>query len=197
MASSALAAFSATQTIELPVPEEPVPIRHYLRQPKRLVDALGHTSRIESLGDNRFRLLMRPLSLFALTFQPTVDMQLRSRPDGTVRLKSVGCEIRGIEYINRRFSLELYGQLRPVEADGQTVLRGVADLAVRVELPPPLRYMPQAAIQPAGDRLLKSVLSTIEQRIRRHLLQDYERWVADGVEAEARTGWVADGSAAG
>ncbi|MBV9388445.1 MAG: DUF1997 domain-containing protein, partial [Chroococcidiopsidaceae cyanobacterium CP_BM_ER_R8_30] len=166
--------FTASQSVEITVPEEPIPIQHYLRQPQRLVNALVDPSRIEQVGRECFRLKMRPLAFMTIKIQPTVDMRVWTEPDGTVRLKSIGCEIRGVEYINQRFALKLEGYLSPCCLEGKTSsLKGKADLVVQVELPYPLSLMPQPIVETAGNGLLKSVLLTIKQRLLFQLLTDY------------------------
>lgn len=205
MSPVALAQFVATQAIDLPVAQEPVPIAHYLRQPHRLVAALAHESHIHPLADDRYRLEMRPLNFMHLEFQPTVDMRVWCEGDGTLRLRSLACDIRGIEYINQRFALQLFGRLRPVAVDGMTHLRGTADLGVQVELPPPLRFIPNSVIHSTGNRLLKGVLQTIEQRLRHSLLRDYGQWVNDAAVSsvnrpsaqrpEERSVWAIEASA--
>ena len=168
--------FIASQSVQIAVPKQPIPIQHYLRQPQRLVGALVDPSQIEQLGEELFRLKMRPLRFLTLTIQPTVDMRVWPEPGGTVRLKSTGCEIRGIEYINQRFALNLAGQLYPVQIDNLTHLKGRADLEVQVELPPPLWLTPAPILEATGNGLLKSVLLTIKQRLMHQLLSDYQRW---------------------
>ncbi|MEL6320154.1 MAG: DUF1997 domain-containing protein, partial [Cyanobacteria bacterium J06626_14] len=69
-----LSRFKAYQTVDITVSEEIVPIQHYLRQPQRIINALADPKRIEFLGDNVFRLKMRPLGFMMLKIQPTVDM---------------------------------------------------------------------------------------------------------------------------
>lgn len=170
--------FIAAQTVEIVVPEQPVPIQHYLRQPQRLVQALVDSSRIEQLSDEVFRLKMRPLSFMALSIQPTVDMRVWSEPDGTVHLKSVASQIRGVEYINERFALNLVGKLHPYQSKGTTYLQGRADLEVNVELPPPFWLTPKPLLEATGNGLLKSVLLTIKQRLMHQLLLDYSRWAS-------------------
>ncbi len=167
---------AASQTALIVVPPESVPIQHYLRQPQRLVSALVDPSRVESLASECFRLKMRPLNLLELSFQPTVDLKVWATPEGTVYLKSIGCEIRGIDYINQRFGLTLAGILKPRRTEGQTYLDGQADLQVQVELPPPLWLTPTPILETAGNGLLKSVLLTIKQRLMSQLLADYQRW---------------------
>lgn len=168
--------FTASQSVDIPVVEQPVPIQHYLRQPQRLVHALASSSRIEHLGNDLFRLKMRPLSFMMLNLQPTVDMNVWVESDGTVRLRSQGCEILGIEYINQRFALNLSGQLQPFTIAGMTHLQGKADLEVMVELPPPFLLTPKPILETTGNGLLKSVLLTVKQRLVHQLVSDYQLW---------------------
>ncbi|MGB3655607.1 MAG: DUF1997 domain-containing protein [Rivularia sp. (in: cyanobacteria)] len=169
--------FKACQSVEIPVPYQPIPIRHYLRQPQRLVNALVDSSRIEQLSTEIFRLKMRPLTFISLSIQPIVDMRVWAEANGTIHLESVSCEIRGIEYIDRRFQLDLKGNLSSYEKDGNTQLKGIANLEVMVELPPPFCFTPKSILETTGNGLLKSVLLTIKQRLLRQLLVDYRRWV--------------------
>ena len=179
--------FSASQSLDLPVIDQPAPIHHYLRQPHRLVNALTTSSRVEVLGDEMFRLKMRPLAFMMLTLQPTVDMRVWSESDGTVNLQSIACEIRGIEYINQRFSLNLVGQLKPVNVKNIAHLRGQADLQVSVELPPPFLLTPRPILETTGNGLLKSVLLTIKQRLMHQLIADYKVWAHSEVDRQAYT----------
>lgn len=168
--------FSAAQSVEMAVVEQPIPIQHYLRQPQRLVNALAAASQIEQIREDVFRLKMRPLKFMMLSLQPTVDMRVWATSDGVVHIQSVHCEIRGIEYINQRFHFSLVGRLQPCKVGHATVLTGRADLEVRVELPPPLLFTPRSLLEASGNGLLKSVLVTIKQRLMHHLLSDYRRW---------------------
>ncbi|MDJ1182108.1 DUF1997 domain-containing protein [Roseofilum casamattae] len=173
-----IAKFTAAQLVNLRVPEEPIPIHHYLRQPQRLVNALSSQSQIEYLSDRLFRLKMRPLTFMMFTIQPTVDLKVWSDARGNIQLRSVACEIRGIDYINRRFHLDLQGQLCPQQRGDRTILAGKANLTVEVELPPPLNLTPSYLIERAGNGLLASVLLTIKQRLMHQLIRDYRVWVA-------------------
>ncbi len=180
--------FAASQTVLIPVAPESVPIQHYLRQPQRLISALVDPSRTEVIGSECFRLKMRPVTLIALTVQPTVDMQVWATSEGTVYLKSVGCEIRGVEYINQRFNLTLAGILKPRQIKEQIYLDGRADLDVQVELPPPLWLTPTLLLETAGNGLLKSVLLTIKQRLMSQLLADYQHWAREETSVVAAPG---------
>lgn len=168
--------FVASQFVELAVTEQTVPIQHYLRQPQRLVYALIPANQIEPLSESVFRLKMRPLKFMMLSLQPIVDLRVWVEADGTVHLRSQGCEIRGIEYINQRFSLNLVGTLYPYDRAGNTYLTGKADLEVCVTVPPPLNLTPKPVLETTGHGVLKSVLLTIKHRLMHQLLADYETW---------------------
>ena len=174
--------FSASQSVDIPVVEQPVPIQHYLRQPQRLINALAGSSQIELLSGDRFRLKMRPLKFMMLSLQPTVDMRVWAESDGVVRLQSVRCEIRGVEYINQRFSLNLTGYLQVINDSEATRLKGNADLEVLVDLPPALWFTPKYILETTGNGLLKSVLLTIKQRLVYQLLSDYRTWAIAQLE---------------
>ncbi len=170
--------FSASLGVDLVVPEQPIHITNYLRQPQRVVKALAASSQIEPLGDEVYRLKMRQLNFMTLCIQPVVDMRVWATETSAINLRSVACELRGIDYIQNKFSLDLNGQLSPCQKHGMTYLKGRADLAVQVELPPPFTFMPRPLLETAGNGLLMSVLSTIEQRLLQQLLSDYRNWVA-------------------
>ncbi len=180
--------FKACQTVELAVSHQPIPVHHYLRQPRRVVNALAASSQIELIAEDVYRLKMRPLTFLVIHLQPIVDMRVWAESDGTVQIRSVGCEIRGFEYVNQRFALDLVGQLQPVTLDNQqTQLKGRADLAVMVEIPPALRFTPRSLLETTGNSLLKSVLITIKQRLMHHLLADYTLWARAHSQAEPAT----------
>ncbi len=176
--------FTADRSVDIAVPKQPVPIQHYLRQPHRLVRSLGDPDRIKQIGDDEFCLTVRTLSFFGFELQPTVFLRVWAEADGTVRIVSTNCEIRGIDYINQRFSLELVGKLSPYPKQGQTYLSGRADLSVQVVLPPPLSFTPRAIVEAAGNSLLKSILIAFKQKLMHQLLADYVIWANTGTESE-------------
>ncbi|ASC69972.1 hypothetical protein XM38_009020 [Halomicronema hongdechloris C2206] len=169
--------FTASQSIHLSVDPQPIPVGHYLRQPRRLINALMDMKRVDVLGDGRFRLTMRPLKFMMLHIQPTVDLQIDTEANGRIQLYSTGCQIRGNQYVNQRFDLHLKGHLAPICRQDSTHLEGTAHLVVEVELPPALRFTPRSLLETTGNGLLKSILMTIKQRLSSHLLSDYYQWV--------------------
>jgi hypothetical protein len=169
--------FTASQSVEIAVPQQPIPIQHYLRQPQRLVNALVDSRRIQQLSEEVFRLKMRPLTFMSLSIQPTVDMRVWAESNGMIFLRSVGCEILGFEYINQRFALNLQGHLSPYQLNTGTRLQGRADLEVQVDLPVPFSLTPKPILEATGNGLLKSVLLTVKQRLLHQLLADYRHWV--------------------
>ena len=176
--------FVASQSVEITVPRQPIPIENYLRQPQRLVNALVDRRRVEQLSREVFRLKMRPLNFMSVKIQPTVDMRVWAQSNGTINLQSVGCEILGLDYINQRFALNLKGYLLPTRRSGVTYLKGNADLEVQLELPPPFSFTPQLIMEKTGNGLLKSILLTIKQRLLNQLLSDYQSWVNTQIQGK-------------
>jgi hypothetical protein len=177
--------FTASESLEIIVAEQTIPIQHYLRQPQRLVQAIVETSLAEHLSENRFRLKMRSLNFLDLYyFQPTVVLNVWATSGGTVFLQSEDCQIKGIDYINDRFTLDVKGKLAPVEKNNQTYLAGKANLEVKVDLPPALWLTPRPLLEITGNGLLKGVLSRIKQRLMSQLLQDYQQWAEQDIIAQ-------------
>jgi hypothetical protein len=177
--------FNASETVEILIEEQEVPVQHYLRQPQRLVKAIANPQLMKQLAENLYELKMRPLNFMEMYhFQPIVMLKVWSDTQGNVYLKSQACEIKGVEYINRRFSLQLKGILYPEISQNQTHLKGQADLEVKVELPPPLMFTPKPLLEMAGHQLLKGVLVRIKQKLVTQLLKDYHQWVTQEVQEE-------------
>lgn len=181
--------FKASQSVRLRVETPTASLQHYLRQPQRLVYALTDPNRVEFLGSDRFRLKMRPLNFLMVSLQPTVDLVVHANSHGSLQLRSLGCEIRGVDYINRRFHLALEGYLSPQATANGTDLIGLADLQVGVDIPPPLDLTPRPILEATGNGLLKSVLLTIKQRLSQHLVADYQRWLTE-VETNGSGDWL-------
>lgn len=179
--------FTASQSVELVVAEQPIPIQHYLRQPQRLVHAIADPNLIEQLSPEKFRLKMRQLYFLSLSFQPRVTLKVWADIDGTVHLRSIGCNIPGLDYINQRFALEVKGKLYPQQHQNTTTLKGRADLKVRVDIPFPLSLTPQPILETTGNGLLKSVLLRIKQRLMHQLLLDYHQWANADCQTLAQT----------
>jgi len=169
--------FTASEFVNLTVPQQDTPIQHYLRQPRRLVEAIANPKLMTPLSENRFHLKMRPLSFLDMYhFQPSAVLKVVADSNGTVTLTSESCEILGNDYINDRFSLSLNGKLYPVEKDQETYLQGRADLIVDVQLPPALWLTPRPMLETTGNGLLKSVLMRIKQKLMSQLISDYCQW---------------------
>ena len=180
--------FDASESVQIPVANEGTPIRHYLRQPKRLVHAIADSQLMKQISDDMYELKMRPINFMEIYhFQPIVLLKVWSGSNGSVYLQSVDCQIEGIDYINDRFSLKLKGVLYPRESNGQTILEGQSDLEVRVELPSALMFTPKPFLERAGNKLLKSVLGRIKNKLTTQLIQDYRAWSSQETESQSKS----------
>ncbi|HHP7230524.1 MAG TPA: DUF1997 domain-containing protein [Xenococcaceae cyanobacterium] len=185
--------FTATESVDLLVEEAAIPIQHYLRQPQRLVSAIANPQLMQQLSANLYELKMRPINFMGVYhFQPIVTLKVWSGSNGAVYLKSEACEIKGIDYINRRFALNLKGILAPQEHQGKTFLAGQADLLVRVDVPAPLMLTPKPILERTGNQLLKSVLGRIKQKLLTKLLEDYNQWAKAEVKENSQNTAIRD-----
>ena len=177
--------FTASESVKILVENEEIPIKHYLRQPQRLVNAIANPRLTKQLSQDLYELKMRPINFMEMYhFQPIVTLKVWSGRNGTVYLKSENCQIKGIDYINKRFALKLKGVLDPLQINEQTYLQGQADLEVNVDLPPALIFTPQPLLEMTGNRLLKGVLGRIKQRLVSQLISDYRQWADSEVRQE-------------
>ncbi|MGL5076776.1 MAG: DUF1997 domain-containing protein [Waterburya sp.] len=180
--------FKASESVQIAVANQETPIQHYLRQPQRLVKAIADPQLIKQITDDVYELKMRPINFMEMYhFQPIVLLKVWSGSNGSVYLQSEGCQIKGIDYINRRFALKLKGILYPQVSAGQTTLEGQADLEVKVELPTALMLTPKPLLEVAGNRLLKGVLVRIKQKLVTQLIQDYRTWSSPETQSETQT----------
>jgi hypothetical protein len=168
--------FSASQSVEIGIFDEIIPIKLYLRKPERVVNALIDPARVQKINQETYRFQILPLGFLNQTIQPTVDIKIWAEPNGTIRLKSLSCKLSGLEYISQRFNFKLEGYLSPTKVNNVTFLEGKADLQVEVELPAPLLFTPRPLLETAGNNLLKGVLGTMKKRLLNHLLADYHKW---------------------
>ena len=176
----------AQESVEISVDNEATPIQHYLRQPQRVVKAIAEPQLIKQLANDAYELKMRPINFMEVYhFQPIVQLKVWSGSGSSVYLKSEGCQIKGIDYINDRFTLNLKGVLYPHEQNGQTVLLGQADLEVGVDLPAALMFTPKPLLEKAGNKLLKGVLSRIKQKLMTQLVQEYVAWASQEKMAQS------------
>lgn len=180
--------FHALESVSITVPSQIVPIGHYLRQPQRIINTLSEQSRVKilsepalgNMGHQAFRLEMQSLRFLQLTIQPVVDMDVWTEKEGAVHLRSIRTKIRGTDWIDRRFTLELFGQIAPhTDNHGQTRLVGNADLKVCIDMPPIFRLTPHFVLEVTGNSLLKSVLLKFKQRLMQKLVADYVSWASN------------------
>ena len=167
---------SAQQSVEMQVPRKPVPLHHYLKQPRRLVYALMNPSQVEELGQGCFRLRLKDIQFLMLNILPVVDLRIDVSQDRLLRVRSISCQIQGNEFINQRFDLALSGMLKLESQEKTTKVIGQADLAIKVDLPPILQLTPRPILETTGNQILKGVLTTMKQRLMRQLIVDYDRW---------------------
>ena len=169
--------FSASQSVAISVPQQPLSIESYLSEPQRLVYALVDSAQVEALSPTLFRMRMKPIRFFGIAVQPVCDIEVWLEGD-TVRLRSNHCEVEGYDLINESFSLNLQGYLLAQSAIDGKKLRGQANLMVDIDLPPVLSFTPKTLVSRTGSSILNGILITMKQRLMRQLVKDYSLWAS-------------------
>ncbi len=185
--------FSASQSVTIAVPVQPIPIAAYLSEVERLVYALVDPTQVEVLSPNLFRVKVKGIRFVGVSLQPVCDLEVWLE-EGVVRLSSNKCYLEGYESFNQKFSLNMQGYLvvQPISEDasgkvgsgkddsgrrgsGQR-LRGQANLGVGVDLPQAMRLTPKPLLERTGNGLLNGILITLKQRMMRQLISNYCAW---------------------
>ena len=177
--------FSASQSVTISVPPQPLPVKAYLSEVDRLVYALVDEQQVEMLNPNLFRVKVRPIRFIGLSLQPVCDIKVWLE-GSTVRLSSNRCYLEGHESFNQKFSMNMQGYLvvQPTsegQATGQESgqrLRGQANLGVSVDLPQAMRFTPKPLLERTGNGLLNGILITLKQRMMRQLIKNYCAWAS-------------------
>ncbi|TGH27057.1 MAG: DUF1997 domain-containing protein [Aphanocapsa feldmannii 277cI] len=164
-------AFSARQSLDLPVQADALRLPDYLADEPRVVGALLCSDQLECLGERRYRYGVQQLQVFQLRFRPVVELVSTTGP-GRLAIEAVDCRLDGIDNIDQSFVLTLSSLLeaRPDRLVGQAVL------GVSVERPAMLRLIPTKVLNSTGEALLARILRGIQARVCQQLLLDFASW---------------------
>ena len=176
--------FSASQSVSISVPQQPLPIESYLAEPERLVYALADRTQVEMLKPTLFRLRMKAIRFFGISVRPICDIKVWLEKD-TVRLSSNHCEVEEYDLLNDSFALNLQGYLVVQSTPKGKKLRGQANLMVDVELPPVLGFTPMTLVSRTGSGILNGILITMKQRLMRQLIANYSAWAAESSQVSS------------
>ena len=165
-----LLAFSASQLLRLPVPEQTQQLATYLDDQDRIVRALLDASQLEQLGDGLYRYAVKPLKAFQLQIEPVVRLQAQRAP-GRLEIEALDCQLEGFDLVDD-FALTLRSWLKATD----TGLEGEAHLAVSVSRPTLLGLIPPKVLEATGRSLLGGILLGMRKRVGRQLLSDFSLW---------------------
>lgn len=174
--------FNARQTATVRLRGDREQVQMFLQEPQHLIAALLDRDRVMPLDERQFEVRMRPIGALGMTIQPVVQLDIHAEADGRVLLRALGCRIEGNDWVDRRFNLEFQGELTPArvftDASGAvTILSGVADLNVTIDLPPVLRFTPYPVVQKVGTTITQGILATLQRSLSKRLPERFTRWV--------------------
>jgi hypothetical protein len=163
-------AFSASQALQLSVPQQADLLPDYLNDEERVIGALLDPQQLENLGNGRYRYTVTRLQVFQLQIQPVVELVAR-RSTNRIELEAIDCQLEGLGIVDD-FQLTLESWLEANEEG----LNGEACLAVSVSQPSLLRLIPVKVLEATGRSLLAGILLGIKTRVQQQLLHDFEVW---------------------
>jgi len=163
-------AFSASQALQLSVPQQADLLPDYLNDEERVIGALLDPQQLENLGNGRYRYTVTRLQVFQLQIQPVVELVAR-RSHHRIDLEAIDCQLEGLGIVDD-FQLTLESWLEANEEG----LNGEACLAVSVSQPSLLRLIPVKVLEATGRSLLAGILLGIKTRVQQQLLHDFEVW---------------------
>jgi hypothetical protein len=167
-------AFSASQELSLPIPEQTDRLSAYLDKEDRVVRAMLSARQLEPLGPGHYRYVVTRVQVFQLQVQPIVDLAVRRTPD-RLELEALDCELEGLGLVDD-FRLQLCSWLSATPEG----LEGQASLGVKVSRPPLLKLIPKPALEATGRSVLNGILLGIKGRVRQQVVADFQRWCAAG-----------------
>jgi hypothetical protein len=163
-------AFTSSQQLVLPVRECVDHLPAYLRDEQRVVASLLDPTQLVPLGPGHYRYRVTRVQVFQLQIQPVVELQTHHRGD-RLELEAVDCQLEGLGLVDD-FRLGLTSWL---EASAQG-LEGEATLAVSVSQPSLLKLVPPKVLEATGRSVLKGILLGMRNRVRQHMLHDFQQW---------------------
>ncbi|MEM9511747.1 MAG: DUF1997 domain-containing protein [Cyanobacteria bacterium P01_E01_bin.48] len=174
--------FKARQTATVRLCGNRDRVREFLQDPQHLIAALLDREQVRQIDRHQFEVSMRPIGALGMTIQPIVRLDIRSNADdGSVQLQALGCRIAGNDWIDRRFNLIFQGELAPSRtfedrAGEVTLLSGVADLSVSIELPPIMQLTPRSVVNGVGTTVTQGVLAALQRSLSKRLPQHFSHW---------------------
>ncbi|MCP9773619.1 DUF1997 domain-containing protein [Synechococcus sp. Tobar12-5m-g] len=163
-------AFSASQMLKLPVPEQTQRLALYLDDDDRIVRALLDASQLDPLGEGHYRYAVKPLKAFQLQIQPVVQLRTQRAP-GRLEIEALDCHLEGFDLVDD-FALTLNSWLKATESG----LEGEAHLAVSVSRPGILSLISPKVLEATGRSLLGGILLGMRKRVGQQLQSDFSHW---------------------
>jgi hypothetical protein len=163
-------AFSASQHLNLTVNRRADALPAYLQEEDRVVKALLDPSQLSLLAPGRYQYTVTTLQVFQLQVKPVVCLEV-THQDNRLTMRALDANLEGLGLVDD-FQLTLEAVLE-ARSSG---LEGLATLGVEVSQPPLLRLIPRRVLESTGESILNGILLTIKGRVRRQLVNDFERW---------------------
>ncbi len=175
----------ALLNVSLPAP--PAQVRLYVSDPQRLLRCGFPPERITPLGDDRYRLYVRPLAWMGLTIEPVTELQIGSDDQGSAWAQLINYELKGHPWLVKNLKIDFRARLQTLEAqnaEGRTPMEGWAEASASFPTPPFLSWVAEPVLTGAARAILEGFLWILRDRLSKSLEQDFREWQAEIVQVE-------------
>jgi hypothetical protein len=122
-----------------------------------------------------------------LTLQPSFDVKFTEHPPDRVEMKSVGARLVEASHDDAGFQADFEGEARFVPDPAGCRVTCWSTMAVALEMPAFLAWMPTGALEAIGNGIIGPAMHTLAQGLVPLMQRDIHKWVAAHPEVTAST----------
>ncbi|EME29704.1 hypothetical protein Gasu2_23220 [Galdieria sulphuraria] len=174
--------FRSRELLEEPVPESESLLKEFLQScPLRILCNSMSQQHTQVLTGQVIRARLPSIGFFYFEIVPVIELKYDT-PPGTLIVRSISWDLFGLEAfgsLHDKFDLTLLGDFRTAQKDTGTVLRGKADLVIRLRYSSPLKSIPRNVVESVGQNVTETILRNVKKRIANSVVAEYSQWLAE------------------
>ncbi|KAK4523259.1 hypothetical protein GAYE_PCTG50G1152 [Galdieria yellowstonensis] len=174
--------FRARELLEEPVPESESSLVEFLQScPQHILRNSISPKHTQVLPGQVIRAKLPAIGFFQFQIVPVVDLQYEC-PTGALVVKSISWDLFGLEAfgsLHDKFDLKLLGDFRAARKDTRTVLRGKAELVIKLRYSSPLKAIPRSVVESVGQNVTETILRNVKNRLGKKVAAEYSQWLTE------------------
>ncbi|GJQ10789.1 hypothetical protein GpartN1_g2580.t1 [Galdieria partita] len=174
--------FRSRELLEEPVPDSEISLKEFLEScPVRILCNSISQQHTQVLTGQVIRTKLPSIGFFYFQIVPVIELKYET-PPGALTVRSISWDLFGLEAfgtLHDKFDLRLFGDFRTARKDTRTVLRGKADLIIKLRYSSPLKSIPRDVVQSVGQNVTETILRNVKRRIANSVVVEYSQWLAE------------------